>query len=275
MKRKGQIILVTMLAVIFMATTVHAGGSWWNHALDKMWHKVEKKIHKIEKQTKRNARKIKHNSRRIRKNSRKISRLDRKVARKHNRWHKKKKHKNNPKTGVDMETLKAQILAELKADEAFKAQLKGEKGEKGDKGDPGEKGEDGKSGTFISHWESFSKYNGERLDLAGVNLKGSRILESYFYDSNLEGANLVEARLDGSIFASMNSVTSLAGADLTDATVVNADFTGVDFTGANLTGVDLSTAYSVAGAIWTNATCPDGQLAEVHGGSCEGVNPIP
>jgi hypothetical protein len=251
MKRKGLTILVAMLAVFFIASTVHAGShSWWKYSVNQLW----KKVSKIDKQTRWNTKKVKQ--------------LERKIHRKSKKWHKKKK--KGSKGDTDMEALKELIIAELKADEAFMAALKGEKG---DRGDPGEKGEDGESGTFLSHWESFTYYNHEVVDLSGVNLKGARILDTAFHDANLSGANLSKAHLDGSNFSSFNGVTNLAGANLKGASVVGTDFTGCDFSGADLTGVDLSTAFSVAGAMWTGATCPDGQSAEFHGGTCEGVSP--
>ena len=270
MKQKGRIILVTMLAVFFLASTVHAG-NWWGKAAGHLWSKLSKmneRIAKVEYQSNWTAGQVKIHSKQIKNINKKLRNHKDKMWKKKAKKKKKRRHR-----GKKYRELKAQIIAELKSDAAFMEALKGEKG---DKGDPGEKGEDGDSGTFISHWESLTNYNHEQLNLSGVNLKKARVLQSYLHDVNLRDAKLVGAHLDGSSFSKYSWDSpgcDMSGADLTNATVVGTDFSDCDFSGAILTGVDLNTAANLAGAIWTGATCPDGQLAEVHGGSCEGVSP--
>ena len=78
----------------------------------------------------------------------------------------------------------------------------------------------------------------------GVDCSGRVLSNEDLRYSNLRNAVLVEASLDG------------------------VDLTGADLSGANLTCADLSSA-RVEAVDWNGARCPDGELSDQSGGSCE------
>lgn len=82
--------------------------------------------------------------------------------------------------------------------------------------------------------------------------------------ANLRGVNMSTANLKGA---------NLRGADLRKATFSGASMQGVDFTGANIQDANLTNARLintkvpsgssslVSGAVWSNTTCPTGNVA--------------
>jgi hypothetical protein len=255
MKRKGLTILVTMLAVVFVASTVYAGGDWWNYSIKQLW----KKVSKIDKQT--------------RWNTKKINQLDRKIDRKSKKWHKKKKNqRQGPKWGTDLEALKNQIKNELKADAAFKAELKG---------DPGMDGAMGPPGPDRARYCPGCNFSDTETDmLIGADFTNAFLFYSWFQGTDLTDANFTGANCkEASFLEASVAGTKFDGADLTNANMA----------GANWLGVNLAAADSVAGAKWVYsryigwdpaarqsiyedlvAICPDGTDALNNGGTCEG-----
>ncbi len=262
MKRKGQIILVTMLAVIFMASTVHAsGGKWWNHSLKKLWTKVIKldvKVAKVDKRSKWNSKKIKH----------KLNH--------HKKWKKKKWHKKHRprKPHIDMEALKAEIAAavieKVKNDAELKAALKGEQGEPGVPGEPGQPGEPGPAGpnaTVVSRYQQLTSWDPiNPMRLNGAQFKRAFLPDNYMNYTDLTDANLVAAHLNYSDFTGAD----FTGADLKDAKVEGCWFNEANFTGANLEGVNMAAAWGWANATWNDTTCPDGSNSDANNQTCEG-----
>ena len=262
MKRKGQIILVTMLAVFFLASTVQArgerererrGSNWWKACLTQMWKSVgnkvddlEDRVAKVEKRSKRNKKKIKKIKNRMR-----------------NRWQRNRDrnrgNKPAPAPAIDIEALKAEVIAavtaDMKGDEVLKAELKGE---------PGEPAE----WELICPGCNFSSNNGK---LIGFDFTNAYVSFASFKESDVRDSDFTNADCKGAWF--LNSIvegTTFEGAYLDDAYMAGTDWTGVD----------LSAAASVANAIWVFsywngtgselavATCPDGTLATANGDTC-------
>lgn len=77
-------------------------------------------------------------------------------------------------------------------------------------------------------------------DLGGIDLRGARLGAATFLQCNLAGARLEGAQLDGVVFA---KACSLAGADLSQASLKNANLAEVDLRGAMLVKAQLTGAY--------------------------------
>jgi MinD-like ATPase involved in chromosome partitioning or flagellar assembly/uncharacterized protein YjbI with pentapeptide repeats len=83
---------------------------------------------------------------------------------------------------------------------------------------------------------SYHHQQFDRIDLDGVDLSSSRLVDVSFRSSSLVSANLSGADLKGATFVSAN----LAGADLSRAILLNANLTNANLTGTNLSGADLT-----------------------------------
>ena len=126
-------------------------------------------------------------------------------------------------------------------------------------------------GTNLSIGEIFSAYSllmdndWSDLNLAGQDLKQRDLGRTDFSGTNLSGADLSGMNLSDSVFRNVD----LSGADFTGANLTNVLFLndisgsieGADFTEANLTG--MFGLFSLETTILTDATCPDGSLANV------------
>ena len=126
-------------------------------------------------------------------------------------------------------------------------------------------------GTNLSIGEIFSAYTAlmdndwSDLNLAGQDLKQRDLGRTDFSGTNLSGADLSGMNLSDSVFRNVD----LSGADFTGANLTNVVFLndisgsieGADFTEANLTG--MFGLFSLETTILTDATCPDGSLANV------------
>jgi uncharacterized protein YjbI with pentapeptide repeats len=123
------------------------------------------------------------------------------------------------------------------------------------------------------------------LDLRGVNLAAALLGGANLAKADLTGADLGDAYLESADFTGANLTTAilaaarlvtadLTGANLTGANLTGANLTGANLTGANLTGADLGPpkleSATVAGVVWTGATCPDGSRSDANGGTCAG-----
>lgn len=86
-------------------------------------------------------------------------------------------------------------------------------------------------------------------------------------------AQAVAARRPICLKGAQGRTKDLSRCDFTKADLSNLDLSGRDLTGANLAGANLKgTLFDNAklGVIdWTGARCPDGTLADDHGGNCE------
>jgi hypothetical protein len=117
--------------------------------------------------------------------------------------------------------------------------------------------------------------------LTGANLTGANLSYAVLTGTDLTDADLTNARLVGAnmkfakLFGADLSGTDMTGTDLREADLVyanltDADLTGATFTmanlfGADLTGADLTDAEIVGingrwDAIWSNTTCPNGNI---------------
>lgn len=140
--------------------------------------------------------------------------------------------------------------------------------------------------------------NYRELTFRGVDLRSANLAEADLRDADLEAANLRSANLAGA---------NLEGANLQRADLRSADLEGARLAGARLVGplscrdlmptapslpacaaVPLGEQDSfgplceirrmcgypghaeIEGAQWAGAMCPDGTMADVHGGTCEG-----
>ena len=124
-------------------------------------------------------------------------------------------------------------------------------------------------GTNLSIGEIFSAYTAlmdndwSDLNLAGQDLKQRDLGRTDFSGTNLSGADLSGMNLSDSVFRNVD----LSGADFTGANLTNVVFLndisgsieGADFTEANLTG--MFGLFSLETTILTDATCPDGSMA--------------
>jgi len=86
----------------------------------------------------------------------------------------------------------------------------------------------------------LSGSNFVECDLGGVDLRGARLSAATFLQCNLAGARLEGAQLDGAVFA---KGCSLAGADLSQASLRNANLAEVDLNGAKLVKAQLAGAH--------------------------------
>jgi uncharacterized protein YjbI with pentapeptide repeats len=86
----------------------------------------------------------------------------------------------------------------------------------------------------------LSGSNFVECDLGGVDLRGARLGAATFLQCNLAGARLEGAQLDGAVFA---KGCSLAGADLSQASLKNANLAEVDLRGAKLVKAQLAGAH--------------------------------
>ncbi|XYH93636.1 pentapeptide repeat-containing protein [Sorangium sp. So ce1128] len=110
---------------------------------------------------------------------------------------------------------------------------------------------------------------GERVELAGHDLRGEDLSGQDLRGANLSGANLsdarlVETRLEGASLAR----ATLAQADLTRARLSGADLSGADLSGARLLGADLRRA-RLEGAVLRAAKLVGAQLDR---GALEGLD---
>ncbi len=90
----------------------------------------------------------------------------------------------------------------------------------------------------------------------------------------LVGANLEGADPQGSDLRSADLTSGLlSGADLSRAVLIGAKLTNADLRGANLTGANLRNAgmlgADLRGVIWSETQCPDGEISNDVGGTCE------
>jgi len=114
-------------------------------------------------------------------------------------------------------------------------------------------------------------------DLSGANLTGATMTH-VTGGGNFSGANLMSANLFGALMGGSN----LRSANLGNASAIGTDFAGAALEGANLQGLDLDNAElqsadlfgatgmvgSDAGALWTNAICPNGASANYYTAGC-------
>lgn len=253
MKRKGQIVLVAMLALIFLAGTAYADdGKWWKRGTKAMW----KQLFKVKQQANWNGSRI--------------AKLEKKYKQKKKGWkyhHKKKKRakKKNATPAIDMAALAKLVAAEMQNNPAVMAELKGEKG------DPGEPGPAGLNATVLGRYLTLTTWDPTNpMDLQNAQLKNAVLLDNYMNYSDLSKANLSGAKLNNTDF----SGATLSEADLRGAKVSGCLFTGADLTGANLEGVDMEVASGWETAIWGNTICPDGTNSDDNGLTCVGHTPV-
>ena len=120
------------------------------------------------------------------------------------------------------------------------------------------------------------KSDWSNLNLTGQDLSGRNISRVDLSGSNLSGANLADVNLSEAILVNADlSYADLSGVNLKNTVLVNINggsLEGTDFTNANLEGA--FGFFDLSGAILTNATCPDGSLADET--SCvSGASEIP
>ncbi|MFC4015137.1 pentapeptide repeat-containing protein [Nonomuraea purpurea] len=92
-------------------------------------------------------------------------------------------------------------------------------------------------------WADLTAVVGEKLDLAGADLRGSTITDAQIPNVGLRGADLRQADLSRADLRGADlSRADLRGADLELVDLRDADLEHADLTGANLTGVNLTGA---------------------------------
>ena len=102
------------------------------------------------------------------------------------------------------------------------------------------------------------------LNITGQDLSGRDISRVDLSEGNFSGTNFAQSNLSESIFVTTDlSYANFRGANLQNTVLVNfmgGSLEGTDFTDANLEGA--FGLFDLSGAILTNATCPDGSLAD-------------
>ena len=258
MKRKGQIVLVAMLAVIFLAGTAYADDwGWWKRGCKVMW----KQLFKVKKQADWN--------------SYKIAKLEKKVSYKKNSWNKhyskKKKARRAARKAAKMKAMTDAIIAQIKQDQELMDQLRGEQG-------PAGPARPRMCGGCVFSDETSDKLIGvdfRNAELYRAYFKGTQLMDADFSGANCREAGFLEAKVAG---------TTWKGANLSYANLAT-DWNKVDLSEANVEGATwVYTDWVIPAGATTYAyvpvdiiaTCPDGTMANANGNTCEGhLKPLP
>lgn len=103
-------------------------------------------------------------------------------------------------------------------------------------------------------WDALDYRLKDRIDLAGVNLRGAQLDKLSMWGRELKGANLSRSSLvEAEFWNGKLPEAVFAGANLENARFENAVLNGANFRDANLTGANLSNA-KLLGADFTGAT---------------------
>ncbi len=115
-----------------------------------------------------------------------------------------------------------------------------------------------------------------RANLSWASLDGASLHFATVRDANLSNASFAGGAAIGAILDGVDAHridlrgTTLGSASLVGTDLRYAQLDGTDFTGADLTGANLRRATGLAGAIWSDTTCPDGTNSDANGGTCVG-----
>ena len=244
-------ILVFMLAIVFLATSAHAGSSKYSRKWYNPLYGVWKAIGSLHKDTV----KMKKN---MSKTNKKLNSLNRKVNR----------IKVNGVPGPQGPA--------------------GPKGEKGDPGPEGPRGPAGASARFICPGCNFSDSEEWAVDdtptpmVARMSLSstpedtnenhdlfsGAYLAHSYFDNGNFTGTNFSGANMHHSIMQqSLFFNADFSGANLKNVGFSGSDLTGATFSGANLEGITWwNPVFASIG--WAPTICPDETPADIVGNTC-------
>jgi uncharacterized protein YjbI with pentapeptide repeats len=138
--------------------------------------------------------------------------------------------------------------------------------------------EPGSGRDFSGESQLQPNYQGQDLQCANFaatelfqpNFSNANLFRAIFDDTEVQQGVFVGANLSGARFSLAELYgPNFASANLTGASFANVQMIDPDFSGANLTGAGLTSA-AMAGAVWNNTICPDGQNSNDVGGTCEG-----
>jgi uncharacterized protein YjbI with pentapeptide repeats len=143
-----------------------------------------------------------------------------------------------------------------------------------------DRSQDGKSTEDLRN-VCLSGFNLEGLNLSGVNLVDANISGADLSNSNLEGADISKADADGALLATANlrsahlyltllRSANLRGADLSDAKI-NGSLSNADLSGAILVRTDFGTSV-MTGAMLVDA---DVRGAKLEGAELSGARVVP
>ena len=252
LKKRHIQILVFMLAIVFLATSAHAGSSKYSRKWYNPFHGIWKaigSIHKDNVNLKRN----------VAKTNKKLKLLNRKV---------------------DRITVNGVPGPQGPA---------GPKGEKGEPGPEGPRGPAGANARFICPGCNFSdseewadvespapmaarmslsstpEENNENQDL----FSGAYLAHSYFDNGNFTGTNFSGANMHHSVLhQSLFLNTDFSETNLKGASFSGSDLTGAVFSGANLEEVSWWNPVYAQYYQWSPTICPDGTSADLVGNTC-------